>query len=163
MTDLRSSPIRHFRSTGPFSKDEAKWIVLKHGEVKSVQRVRRAFRQQFCNSDPKKVPARLAFQRLLERFKNTGSLKPQQPSGRRPVTQEQIIKVEEFFAVHPDAHVREASSRLNIGFGTVWKILRRVLKWKPYRQHLSQPLSAKKQEVENAGLQILAHSQRGMV
>ena len=58
------------------------------------------------------------------------------------MTQEQIIKVEEFFAVHPDAHVREASSRLNIGFGTVWKILRRVLKWKPYRQHLSQPLSA---------------------
>ena len=101
----------------PFFKDEAKWIVLKHGEVKSVQRV--AFRQQFCNSDRKKVPARLTFQRLLERFKNTGSLKPQQSSGRRPVTQDQIIKVEEFFAVHPDAHVREASSRLNIGFGTV--------------------------------------------
>ena len=141
MSDLPTSPIRHFRSTGPFSKDEAKWVILKYEELKSVQNVRRAFRKQFYPSHPKKVPGRWAFERLLERFKDTGSLKPEKPTGRRPITKEQVDEVEKFFKTNPDAHVREASERLNIGFGTVWKILRRKLKWKPYRQHMSQPLS----------------------
>ena len=38
----------------PISKEEAKWIVLKYEEIKSVQSVRRAFQKRFCPSHPKK-------------------------------------------------------------------------------------------------------------
>lgn len=141
MSNLPRSPIRHFRSTGPFSQDQAKWIVLKYEGLKSVLSIRRAFRKEFYSSCPRKVPSRLAFIRLIERFKQTNSLRPQTPTGRGPVAKEKVDRVEAFFKSNPGAHVREASKQLNIAFGTVWQILRRVLKWKPYRQHLCHSLS----------------------
>ena len=141
MSDLPTSPIRHFRSTGPFSKDQAKWVIFKYESLKSVQKVRKEFRAEFYHNFPRNVPGRYSFERLLSRFKENHSIKPQKPGGRTPVSKQQIDQVEKLFRLNSNSHVREASNCLGIGFGTVWKILRKILKWKPYRRHITQPLS----------------------
>ena len=154
MSDLPTSPIRHFRSTGPFSKDEAKWVILKYEELKSVQNVRRAFRKQFYPSHPKKVPGRWAFERLLERFKDTGSLKPEKPTGRRPITKEQVDEVEKFFKTNPDAHVREASERLEHWIWNSMEDPQTKIEMETIPSAHESTFVPSKQEVETAGLQV---------
>ena len=57
-----------------------------------------------------------------------------------------ITRVKEFFNRRPKAHIRLASDQLGMSIGKVWNILRKSLKWKPYRPHLGQILSPANKE-----------------
>lgn len=46
-----------------------------------------------------------------------------------------------FFTENDRSHIREASDRLNLSMGTVWKVLRKNLKWKAFKPHKVQVLS----------------------
>ena len=59
---------------GPFSREERIWIVLKFGEVKSATLVRRAFQKKFPSPNPKDVPHRKVFARVLEKFEGCGDV-----------------------------------------------------------------------------------------
>ena len=65
----------------------------------------------FSSSPSPKKSAQLTFSQLLDKFKNTDSLKLEQPTGWRSRHQEQNDRVKELFTVHPDALVRDASKQ----------------------------------------------------
>ena len=54
--------------------------------------------------------------------------------------------MKDFFEASPKAHLREAAEVLEMSFGQIWNILRKKLKWKPYKPHLAQVLSADNME-----------------
>ena len=57
---------------GPLSKEQEIWIVLEFGACRNITQVRRNFRKQFFKSNPKAVPQRNAFQRIVNRFETEG-------------------------------------------------------------------------------------------
>ena len=71
----------------------------------------RASQKQFCDLLRQKIPARLTFQRLSDQSKNTGSLKPENPAGRRSCLQEHCEWDENFFRVYSDARLIDASKQ----------------------------------------------------
>ena len=50
----------------PFSDDEAVWIVLQYGALRSLTAVRRKFGTHFQRRN--NVPSKMAFKRLVDRF-----------------------------------------------------------------------------------------------
>ena len=160
MVPFPSSPCRSFRRNSPFSKEQASWIVLKYGELKSLTQVRRAFRLHFFRDSNRNVPNLLAFNRLIQRFKVTASVRPAKTPGRAPPPPDEVQKVEQFFTEHPKAHIRLAAKKLGMSFGKVWRILRSALKWKPYRPHLCQVLSPANKQSRLAACQFwLTHDE----
>ena len=135
-----------FRNDSRFDDGEqSKFIILKFGETKNVTMVRRAFRAQFYPQNPRKVPQRLLFQRVIDRFLSSASVMPRVPKGLTPCTPEDVQRVKDYFTVNPKNHIRSAVTELGMSFG---KILRKVLKLKPYRPHLTQVLSPGKHRVK---------------
>ena len=141
-----SKPIRHYKQNSPFTQEQASWIVLKFGELKKVTDVRRAFRRKFFLKHPRNVPGLKAFQRLIERFATEGSVHPIASPGTRSTPDGDVDRVRKFFDEHPDSHVRGAAEQLGISIGKVWTILRKKLKWKPYRPHLATVLTPNSME-----------------
>ena len=126
----------------PFTKDQIPWVIFKFGELKNIKKVQRSFRLEFCPSRPKDVPNYMAFKRLVERFeKSGGQSRPMCPPGRAPTSQEDITAVKGFFMANKKAHLAEASRTLDMAKGKIWYILRRILKWKAYKPHVSHILS----------------------
>ena len=157
MSDLPTSLIRHFRSTGPFSKDEAKWVILKYEELKSVQNVRRAFRKQFYfyPSHPKKVPGRWAFERLLERFKDTGSLKPEKPTGRRPITKRTGRRGRKVLQDNPRCSRKRSVRKAEHWIWNSMEDPQTKIEMETIPSAHESTFVPSKQEVETAGLQVL--------
>ena len=77
----------------PFSQEQAKWIMVEYAKVKSPTIVRREFRK-FFKVTPRKVPHVQEFQRISDRFQNTGNVTPQKPSGPPKIPAENISAVE---------------------------------------------------------------------
>ena len=126
----------------PFTKDQIPWVIFKFGELKNIKKVQRSFRLEFCPSRPKDVPNYMAFKRLVERFeKSGGQSRPMCPPGRAPTSQEDITAVKGFFMANKKAHLAEASRTVDMAKGKIWYILRRILKWKAYKPHVSHILS----------------------
>ena len=66
------APVQKKPPPGPFSKEQEIWIVLEFGACRNITQVRRSFRKQFFKSNPKAVPQRNAFQRIVNRFETEG-------------------------------------------------------------------------------------------
>ena len=64
------------RKNSPFSKDESTFIIFQFGKLESLTAVRRAFRTIFYPTNPKAVPNLKVFQRIVDRFVKSGSIKP---------------------------------------------------------------------------------------
>ena len=141
MPSTPMSPERRFQSNSPFTKDQSTWVILQSDKLKTLSAVRRAFRLKFFPKNPKQVPKLEAFRRIIKRFKDSGSVRPIVSPGRLSPTTEEVKKVEDFFKERPQAHVRLAAEHLGMSFGKVWKILRKNLKWRPYRPRLVTALS----------------------
>ena len=140
------SPLTRFRLDSPFTAQQSTFIILKYGELKSVVSVMRAFRKEFYPNNPRYVPNRKIFERVVQRFKSNASVRPNLSLGSPPSTAQDIARVKNFFLRNKKAHIRQAVVELGMGFGTIWKILRKVLKWKAYRPHLAQVLSPANKE-----------------
>ena len=87
----------------------------------------------------------MAFIRLLERFLTTGSIHPTQPQGRT-ATPDLVKKVRELVKPFQDSgksiSVHAVAKQVDASTATVWRIMRKKLGWKPYKLHLSVPLTA---------------------
>ena len=138
MTDLES------QHSNIFSNEEICFITKIFIEGKSTLEARRSFRNKFYANAPRKVPKLDAFYNVKKRLQERGSAHPQSRNPRKNVSEddkEVIEKVKQFFHKKKSASIREASITLKIGYGTVWKILRKKLNWKFYRPHRAQVLS----------------------
>ena len=84
--------------TSPFTFEERKWIILKFIELKSATLVRRAFQKQFPRSNPRDVPNRMQFQRVLEKFNGSGDVGEAKPKHnvKDSVPQADIDAVQEY-------------------------------------------------------------------
>ena len=130
-----------FRTDSPFSVEESKFIILKYGEVKCTAAVRRAFGTKFFPKNPRKVPKQMIFQRVIDRFLQSASVRPAIPAGAPPTSEDDLKKVKDFLEANPKAHIREMVAPLEMSYGQIWTILRKKLKLRPYRPHLAQVLS----------------------
>lgn len=145
---------------GPFSSDERIWIVKKFGEVKSATLVRRAFQREFPRISPRNVPHRRQFFRVIEKFEASGDVGDPKVK-RKPsetVPQCDVEAVEKFFTQNEEAHLRDAAKELEFSIGKIWFILRKILRWKPYRPHATTVLTAQhKQYRLTASQWFLSH------
>ena len=130
------------RHNAPFTLDQYKFIIKQHAIDDSVKLVQRAFRLKFYPRNPGKVPGRWAFERTIKQFEQYGTCLKREPVKADPAKGDQnIAKVKEFFDKNPDAKIRKCVAETNIKYGVVWRILRKVFKWKPYRPRCVQKLS----------------------
>ena len=131
------------RTNTPFSDDEAVWIVLQYGAVRNLTAVRRKFGTHFQKRN--NVPSKMAFKRLVERFQKTGNTSPAQPQGRTANSENLIEKIRElvkpFQENQQSISVPTIAKQLNASTATVWRIMRKKLGWKPYKPHVSVPLT----------------------
>ena len=135
------SPKRSFLITSPFDKTTAKFVIDKFKEGKSVAKVMRAFRVKFFPGNPKKVPSRKSFARLIQRFETEAAVRPGSPTGTPPVSDEDITMVRDCFTLNQEAHIRQAVADIGFSYGKIWSILRKNLQWKAYHPHKVQILS----------------------
>ena len=134
-------PKRSFRFNSPFSTEQCAFVIFEYGRLQSLKLVQREFRKKYFPKNPREVPRLMAFHRLVERFKKDAAVRPKVTPGPPETSAEDVQRVKSFFQRKKKAHIRQAVQELNLSFGTIWKILRKVLKWKAYRPHLVQVLS----------------------
>ena len=89
----------------PFNDQHKKWIIYKFGELKSEILVLRAFRKEFYPNNPRKVPKRYAFHRLIQEFNHQGTI-AEIKRGKKPIPLDEIQKVELYFQTNCRAHIR---------------------------------------------------------
>lgn len=116
---------------------EKAYVVLEFHSYQSVTAVQRQFRTKF-NKDP---PTAKSIRRWYAQFTASGCLCKGKSTGRPKVCEETVERVRESFARSPQKSTNRASRELNIPQPTVWKILRKRLKLKPYRLQLLQALT----------------------
>ena len=143
--DEISQQRRGFKKNSPFSKEQATFIIMKFSEVKSMKKVHRLFKTRFFPKSPRKVPDIRAFYRVVERFKSEGTSHPQIPAGINPEgnasKMANVEQVKMLFTSNPTSSVMNAAKTLNMSYGTVWRILRKTMQWKPYKPHLTHVLT----------------------
>lgn len=126
----------------PFTEEQKKFIVLKYGELKCYSSVRKAYASRFYPKNPRNVPAVACIRRMILRFTTTLSCQRKSPPGAPPTKQDDIDRVRAYFEQNDAAHIRDVVKDLGMSYGTVWRILRNKLKWKSYRPHMVQCLTA---------------------
>ena len=138
-------PYRRQRADAPFTAEQEAWLILEYGAVKNISVLKRHFQQHFVITT-RKVPSYMAFKRLVERFIATqGTLHPAVPIGRPPLSEETVALVKGF--VKGCQRRRESVSNaviaaeLNLSWSTVWRVVRKVLHWYPYKPHPTVPLT----------------------
>ena len=143
---VKSPTPRSRRSDCPFTKEEQIWIVTNSAQ-KTPSQIRRLFIRDRNIVNKHKVPGRHAFKRLVDRFQTTGGVTGSN-KGLPPfaVTPENVQKVETFFEENPTASISTAVRELGLSFGSIWFILRRHLKWRPYKYKKVNKLTPQNEE-----------------
>ena len=130
----------------PFPMEQQRWIIFRYGACPSVKTIRREFRQKF-DVPPFDVPRELAFYRIIKKFNTTNSTVPKskkEDGGGRPMTgrsPENIDTIRQSITQAGDQSIRVLSLQNDIPQTTVQRILRKDLRWFPYKPNLVQPLS----------------------
>ena len=136
-----STPLK--RTNSPFSNDEAVWVVFEYGALRSLTAVRRKFGTHFQKRN--NIPSKMAFKRLVERFEKTGNTSPPKPQGRTATPGDLIQRVRQLVKPFQDNQqsisVPLIAKQVNASTATVWRIMRKKLGWKPYKPHVSVPLT----------------------
>lgn len=117
--------------------EEKAYAVLEFHSTQSVITVQRHFRTKF----EKDAPSANSIRRWYAQFKATGCLCKRKSTGRPSVSEEKVESVRMSFTRSPQKSTRKASRELNIPQPTVWKILRKRLKHKPYHLQFLQALT----------------------
>jgi hypothetical protein len=111
--------------------NEKAFCVLTFHECWSVTIVQRQFRAKFG----KQPPSDNSIRRWYAQFQETACVCKRKRTGMPSVTEEQVQQVRS-----PGKSTVRGSSELGIPQPTVWRILRKRLKLKPYRLMLLQKL-----------------------
>ena len=117
--------------------EEKAYAVLEFHSLRSAITVQRHFRTKFH----KEPPSANTIRRWYQQFLTTGCLCKGKSTGRPAVSEETVERVRMSFTRSPQKSTSRASRELNIPQQTVWKILRKRLKMKPYRLQLLQAIT----------------------
>jgi len=109
---------------------EKAFCILIFHECQSVIIVQRQFRTKFGRQPPSDNFIR----RWYAQFQETGCACKRRNTGRPSVTEEQVEQVRQAFVRSPTKSTVRSSRELIIPQPTVWRILRKRLKLKPYRK-----------------------------
>lgn len=118
------------------SMQQKSFCVLEYAKCLSVVTVQRLFRRQF-ETEP---PGHQSILRWYRQFRDTGCLCKGKSTGRPSVSDETVDRVRECYVRSPKKSTTRASRELDIPQQTIWKILRKRLRMKPYRIKLLQKL-----------------------
>ena len=118
------------REETPIFRGAVNLTIFQFGKCQSLSSVRRAFRKQSYPENHKDVLNLSAFKIIVDRFEKTGRTAPKPKPGRISRSDEDVNKVKTFFQDN-EKYIREAIE-LSLSYGTVWNILRKDLRWKPY-------------------------------
>jgi len=110
--------------------------VLTFHECRSVTIVQRQFHTKFG----KQPPSDNTIRRWCAQYQETGCVCKRKNTGRPSVTEEQAEQVRQEFVRSPRKSTVRGNRELGIPQPTVWRILRKRLKLKPYRLMLLQRL-----------------------
>lgn len=115
---------------------EKVFCVLELEKTQSVTIVQRRFRQHF-QKDP---PGRKSIYDWHKKFKNTGSVCKSKTSGRPSLVEDRVEQIRASILRSPKKSTPRISVELQIPQSSVWRILRKRLKMKPYRLQMLQQL-----------------------
>ena len=125
---------RQINST--FSKQEVKFIILEFGQNPSPTAVKRKFCQRFAITGRNRLKYRLThFTRVYTNF-----LKSPKKKRGRILAPEHANQVRIHFEENQGS-IRKASRKLKFSYSKVHNILRKTLKWRPYRVQRVHPIS----------------------
>src|SRR5258705_3833247 len=113
---------------------EKSFCALEYARVFSVISVQRAFRNRYG----KETPSQKNILRWYRQFKDTGCLCKKNRGGRPSVSDEMVDMVRQSYVRSPQKSTVAGARELGIPQKTVWQILRKRLKFKPYRLQLLQ-------------------------
>ena len=127
----------------PFTPQQESWITLTFGATRKIQTVRRLFRKHF-NLSPRYVPGYNSFKRDFERFNGAHSAAGSSKKRGRPTSRRKPLKkVKVFLKPCQDNKNRistsEIAKALQLSKTTVWRILRKKLRWFPYEVSQRSP------------------------
>ena len=119
-------------------------IVVLMAKLESPTLVRRQLQRENVGD----VPTVLTIKRIYDKFLETGSVKDRDRS-RRPasVTPEKVAEISEVLAATPMTSVRRVSQEVNLSKSVVHRTMRNILKYKPYKVHLTQKLYDEDQDL----------------
>ena len=133
-----------FRLNAPFSQEEAIWVVTEYVRLRSVAAVRRKYGYKFMKKN--NMPSHNPFKRLIDRFQSTGSIHPSKPRGqaldkRNELTEKVKEVVKPFQERKQSISVSKVAETVKTSKTTVWRIMRKTLRWKPYKPNVTVPLT----------------------
>ena len=113
----------------PFTSKEKAFCVLEYARTQSPKTVQRDFFAKFA----KKAPTTKQIRTWHQKFQKKGCLYTPKSPGRPSTSAETVEQVREAFLRCPRKSVRRASLETQIPQTTVWRILRKRLRFKPYK------------------------------
>ena len=127
-----------------FTKDQMVNIVLWWGELQNVFKVRRKYAKHYgIDRHPREVPAIRSFKTVIDRFSKTGSTLPMKDPGPQKTArlEENISRVRTVINENKSLSVRQIAIKLDLSIKTVWQILRKDIKFYPYKSKTVNKLS----------------------
>lgn len=121
-----------------FTPQQRSWCVLEFSKTSSVTAVQRAFRRLHHV----KPPTNKSILKWYNDFRDKGCICDQRKghSGRPSVSEEVVDRVRQTFLRSPKKSTRRCSQELQVPQSTVSKILRKKLRFIPYKLQLVQQL-----------------------
>lgn len=107
-------------------KAELVGLVFKFGSIISAQR-------EFRRVHNRPPPHRNSIRGWYKTFKASGSVSKKKESGRPKVSDETVDLIRGAFTRSPKKSLRRASLQLKIPYSTVQKVVKKTLKFKPYK------------------------------
>lgn len=113
-----------------FSKDERVFIIESYFAYKSYERVKDEFRLKFPNSA---VPNNTTITRLINKFRETGSVQDRKSTGRPSVLTEQVLdNVKQRLTTSPRKSLRKLSVQAGLSLSSTFRATKK-LNLRPYR------------------------------
>lgn len=119
------------------SPQQKSFCVLEFARSESAITVQRSFRRKF----KVKPPSANNIRRWFKQFKDQGCLCKGKSPGRPPISQNEVQKIHVAYSRNPRKSTNQGSRELQIPQPTIWRVLRKRLKFKPYKIRLVQALS----------------------
>ena len=129
-----------------FSREDKIFIVEKWYETRSLAFIRRAFRQRDARYHGKNLPSRTSIERVVKHFQRSGTVADLRNTylaqRGRDVSPEKVRRVKKVYARRQKVYLRRASHSTNVTRYFVAKILKKVLKKKPFKSAKTDKLTA---------------------
>ena len=107
-----------------FSKDERVFIIESYFAYKSYKRVKDKFRLKFPNSA---VPNNTTITRLINKFRETGSVQDRKSTGRPSVLTEQVLdNVKQRLTASPRKSLRKLSVQAGLSLSSTFRATKKL-------------------------------------